>query len=127
MSTTVKAPTLAVKASTKHQKISAYKLRRVANVVRGKQVDSALAILKTLPHKGAALIEKVLKSAIANATHNFGLPASTLVLSEIMINEGPHGKRFQPRARGRIYKILKRTAHINLCVSQGPNRTGGNH
>jgi large subunit ribosomal protein L22 len=114
-----------VKAFAKYLKISPYKLRRVANLVRGHNVRYAQVLLKALPHKGARLIEKVLDSAAANASHNFGLNPDQMIVSELLINEGSHMKRFQPRARGRIYKIIKRTSHISLSLGFGKGRRGG--
>lgn len=122
MSSTVEAKKIV--ASTKHQRISAYKVRRVANVIRGKSAQTAVAILKALPHKGAKIILKVLESAIANGSHNFGVAVQSLAITEILVNEGPHSKRFHPRARGRIYKILKRTAHISITLGS-PAKIGG--
>jgi len=116
--------TAKVKASTKYQHISAYKVRRVANLIRGKSALFSIDILRSIPHKGARVIDKVLKSAIANAQHNFNLNPNSLIVSEILINEGPQSKRFQPRARGRIFKIIKRTAHINITLGGSPVNGG---
>ena len=100
-----------------HIRISPYKLRRVANVVRGKESILAEALLKQLPQKGARLLLKILQSAIANARYQSPGENKSLFISELMVNEGSHFKRFQPRARGRIYKVIKRTCHVNLSVS----------
>lgn len=97
-------------------RISPYKLRRVANVVRGKECVVALSILSHLPHKGARLLKKILESAVANARNNSGF-THKLVINELLVNEGPHFKKFQPKARGRIYKILKRTSHVSLSLA----------
>jgi len=98
-------------ALAKAVRMSPIKLRRVANIVRGLEVDQALAILKRTPNKGSELIYEVVKSAKANAVHNQKV-TTPLVVSVVMINEGPKFKRFQPKARGRMYQITKRTSHI---------------
>jgi large subunit ribosomal protein L22 len=103
-----------VKSTAKYIRISPLKLQRVANVVRGKSANTALFILKRLPHKGAKIIYEVLHSAVANAKHNHELENVALKLSTLQINEGPRLKRFQPKGRGRIYQILKRTSHVTV-------------
>lgn len=108
---------LEAKAVIKYVKSSPFKLRRVANLIRGKQVSYALQILKNLPHKGAGLLYKALYSAQHNAINNHNLDGE-LYVSEIMINQGPQSKRFQPKARGRIYQIIKKTSHIQVTVKQ---------
>ncbi len=102
-------------------RISPYKLRRVANVVRGKETIYAESLLKQLPHKGAKLLLKIVQSAVANARNNSDV-IDPLYISELMVNEGSHFKRFQPKARGRIYKIIKRTSHVSLLLS---SKSGG--
>ncbi len=102
----------------KYVRISPSKLRRVADVIRGKNVGEAMALVRNMPHEGARILEKVLQSAVANATHNDKAELSALVVSTLLVNEGPRSSRFQPRARGRIYKIIKRTSHVNLAVSE---------
>ena len=103
-----------VKSTAKYIRISPLKLQRVANVVRGKSANTALFILKRLPHKGAKIIYEVLHSAVANAKHNHELENVALKLTTLQINEGPRLKRFQPKGRGRIYQILKRTSHVTV-------------
>ncbi|MFC1771296.1 50S ribosomal protein L22 [Candidatus Margulisiibacteriota bacterium] len=103
-------------AKSKYVRISPFKLRRIANLVRGKMVGDAIAILKNLPHKGAVILLKVVKSAQANAVNNNKLNEKGLMVSSLMINEGPRLKRFTARARGRIDQIIKRTSHIVLGV-----------
>lgn len=105
-----------VYATAKYLRISPSKVRRVANVVRGKHVKDAFDILRALPQSGAEYIEKVLKSAIANATHNDGKNADELFIAELLVNEGPRLKRFRARARGRVGSIIKRTSHIIVGV-----------
>ena len=101
----------------KHAKISAQKTRLVANQIRGLSVEKALNILTFSPKKAAALIKKVLDSAIANAEHNLGADIDDLSVSRIFIDEAPTMKRMMPRAKGRSNRILKRTCHISVEVS----------
>lgn len=105
------------RAVHKHAKISAQKTRLVANQIRGLKVEDALNILTFSPKKAAALIKKVLDSAIANAEHNLGADIDDLSVSKIFIDEAPTMKRMMPRAKGRSNRILKRTCHISVEVS----------
>jgi large subunit ribosomal protein L22 len=113
-----------ITAEAKFVRISPTKVRRVAKLVRGKDVDEALNLLKRLPHKGARLLYSVMKSAKANAENNNKI-LSGLVVSEILINEGPRIKRFQPRARGRMCQIIKRTSHIFVGLNNLKGATNG--
>lgn len=101
-----------VNAKAKHIRISPPKLQRVANVVRGQSTKKAMAILHAIPQRGATIIKEVLKSAIANAKHNKKLNENELYISQILVNAGTPFRRFQPKARGRMNQILKRTSHI---------------
>lgn len=105
-------------AQHKHARSSAQKLRLVANLIRGKGVSQALNILSYTNKKAANLIKKVLESAIANAEHNNGTDIDILKVSKIFINNGPSMKRIMPRAKGRADRILKRTSHIIVVVSE---------
>ena len=113
-----KSVTSRVKASHPFIRISPYKLRRVVDLIRGKDAFFALEILKNIPHKGARIAFKVLKSAIANAQNNFHLDTKKLILAKVFVNEGPKLKRFKPRARGRIFQILKRTSHLTIELGE---------
>ncbi|VFP79716.1 50S ribosomal protein L22 [Candidatus Erwinia haradaeae] len=104
-------------AKQRHAHSSAQKIRLVANLVRGQKVSKALDILNYTNKKAAALVKKVLESAIANAEHNDGSDIDKLVITKIFIDEGPSMKRIMPRAKGRADRILKRTSHITLAVS----------
>ena len=106
-----------VSAKLMYAPISAQKCRLVADVVRGKPVDSALQTLSFMPKKGAGILRKVLLSAIANAEHNHGADIDELRVSAISVDEGPTMKRIQARAKGRANRILKRTSHINVSVA----------
>jgi len=102
----------------KYARISDRKARIVLAQIKGKNVDNALAILKYSPRNGATLIEKVLKSAIANAEHNLDMDVSSLYVEEVIANQGPTFKRIQPRARGMAYPILKKTSHITVILNE---------
>ena len=104
-------------AKHRYARTSAQKARLVADQVRGLSVDKALNILTFSPKKAAVLVKKVLESAIANAEHNEGADIDALHVATIMVDEGPSMKRIRPRAKGRADRILKRTAHITVVVS----------
>jgi len=97
--------------------LSAQKARLVADQIRGKSVKRALDILAFSPKKGAAIIKKVLESAIANAEHNEGADVDELKVSTIYVDEGLTMKRIRPRAKGRADRISKRTCHITVKVA----------
>ncbi|MCR8613253.1 MAG: 50S ribosomal protein L22 [Mycoplasma sp.] len=105
-------------AKVKLQRISPRKARLVADMVRGKKVNLALTILENTNKKATVIIKKLLNSAIANAVNNFGANADTLVITNILVNEGPTLKRFQPRSQGRAYSIFKRTSHFMIEVTE---------
>ena len=106
------------KAVAKYIRISPRKAAQVADLVRGNSVGEAYAILKFTPNKGAAIIEQVLKSAVANAEHNYNMDVDKLYVSTIFVDQGPSLKRFKPRAMGRADGIMKRTSHITVMVSE---------
>jgi len=106
-----------VAAKLRGAQISAQKARLVADQVRGLEVDKALNILMYSTKKGAHLVKKVLESAIANAEHNEGADIDELKVSAIFVDEGMTMKRIRPRAKGRADRILKRTCHITVKVS----------
>ena len=108
-----------VTAKLRHARISPQKCRLVADVVRGKAVGNALATLKFMPKKGAALVLKVLESAIANAENNLGADIDELKIERIEIDTAPTLKRFAARAKGRGARIIKRNSHILIQVSDG--------
>ncbi|HIP76586.1 MAG TPA: 50S ribosomal protein L22 [Psychromonas hadalis] len=96
---------------------SAQKARLVADQVRGLPVDKALELLSYSPKKAAVLIKKVVDSAIANAEHNEGADIDELSITKIFVDEGPTMKRIMPRAKGRADRIMKRSCHITVVVS----------
>ena len=107
-----------VKATAKFVRVSTRRAREVAGLVRGKNVEEALAILKFTPRKAANAIAKVVKSAMANAESNFGIRDVTrYVVSELRIEMGPPMKRFTPRAYGRASLIRKQTTHIKVVIA----------
>ncbi len=107
------------KAIARFVRVSPRKARAVLDLVRGKPVDRALAILRFLPNAAARPVGKVLESAVANATHNFDLDGDSLYVAQAFADEGPTMKRVHPRARGQAFPILKRMAHITVVVKQG--------
>lgn len=107
-----------VKATGKYMRISPQKVRKIAGAVKGKPVESGLNVLKFMPQKAAGMVEKIVRSAVANADNNIGLDVDALVVKNIIVDEGPMLKRFRPRARGRGTRILKRTSHITVIVGE---------
>ncbi|MCG6899089.1 MAG: 50S ribosomal protein L22 [Gammaproteobacteria bacterium] len=105
-----------VSATLKQAHISAQKARLVADQVRGLPVEKALNLLMFSPKKAAAMVRKVLESAIANAEHNEGADIDELKVSAIYVNEAATMKRFRARAKGRGTRILKRNSHITVTV-----------
>ena len=106
-----------VSATAKRLQISPQKARLVVDQVRGKPVADALDILNFSTKKGAVLVRKVLESAIANAENNEGADIDELKVSEVLVNEGMTMKRIKPRAKGRADRILKRSSHITVTVT----------
>jgi len=104
------------KASLRGARLSAQKGRLVADLIRGKPVDQAINILSFTQKKGAAILKKVLESAIANAEHNDGADIDTLKVKTIHVERGMFLKRFQARAKGRGNRVLKHTCHIFITV-----------
>jgi len=107
-----------VSAKLRSARISAQKVRLVANQIRGKHVEEALGILTFAPQKSAHIVKKVLESAIANAEHNNGLDADSLFVSSITIDESFTMKRVRPRARGRADRFFKRSCNIALTIKE---------
>jgi len=111
------------KAHAKYLLVSPTKVRRVADNVRRKPYPEAIAILDSLPHKGAKLLKKVIVSAASNALYlNKNLDEDSLVVSELFVNEGPRLKRLWHRARGRADMLLKRMSHITAVVNEIPRK-----
>ncbi|WP_338752613.1 50S ribosomal protein L22 [Bacillus sp. FJAT-52991] len=106
------------KAVVRTVRIAPRKARLVIDLIRGKQVGEAVAILRHTPKVASPVIEKLLKSAIANAEHNYDMDINNLVVKQAFVDEGPTLKRFRPRAMGRASQINKRTSHITIVVSE---------
>lgn len=106
------------KAVGKYIRISPQKARLVADVVRGMGVDQAITTLRFMPKKGAAIIKKVVESAVANATHDEQADVDKLYVKKIIIDGGPSLKRISPRAQGRATGIIKRTSHITVVLEE---------
>ena len=111
------------KAQARYVRVTPMKARRVVDLIRGKQASEALAVLQFAPQGASEPVMKVLQSAIANARFMadrdaVAIDEGSLVISEAFVDEGPSMKRFRPRAQGRASKILKRTSHITVTVSQ---------
>lgn len=106
------------KAHVNFVRIAPRKAQLVADLIRGKKVGEAIAILRHTPKAASPIIEKLLNSAIANAEHNYQMDVNNLVVTQVYANQGPTMKRFRPRAMGRASRINKRTSHITLVVSE---------
>ena len=107
-----------VRAVAKYVRISPQKVRKLIGAVKGKPVEAGLDILKYMPQKGASIIEKAVRSAVANADENLNLDIDSLIIRNIIADQGPTLKRFKARARGRGTRILKRTAHITVILAE---------
>jgi large subunit ribosomal protein L22 len=106
------------RAIAKYIRISPRKVQEVADLVRGKNVNEALAILEFTNKRGAGILKKVVGSAVANAENNNDMDRENLYIAEVFANQGPTLKRFQPRAQGRAFTIRKRTSHIGVVVKE---------
>ena len=106
------------KAYAKYVRIAPRKVQIVLDLIRGKDTQTALAILKHTPKVACECLIKLLNSAIANADHNFNLDKANLYISECFVCPGPILKRMRPRAQGRAFRINKRTSHITLVVKE---------
>lgn len=107
-----------ISAKLRNAPMSAQKARLVGDQIRGLPVDKALDILKFSPKKAATIMKKVLESAIANAEHNDSADIDELKVSTVFVNEGATQKRLRTRAKGRANRILKRTCHITVKVTE---------
>lgn len=105
-------------ATLRYARISSRKVKIVADLIRGKNVDEALAIVKYTPKAASEIIEKLLKSAIANAENNHSMAHEKLYIDEIYANQGPTLKRIRPAAKGSAVRIRKRTSHITIVLKE---------
>ena len=106
------------RAYLRNARISPRKVQIVLDLIRNKPVDIALATLDLTPKAASPLLEKLLKSAIANAENNFSMDPEKLVITQVFATPGPILKRMMPRAQGRAYRINKRTSHVTLAVAE---------
>ncbi len=106
------------KAVAKYVRMSPIKLKPVADLVRGKNLEEALTILKFTPGKGAEIVEKVVESAAANAENNHNMDPSKLYVAEVYANQGPTMKRWRAGAQGRASIILKRSSHVGVTLKE---------
>ena len=109
---------LQASATLKYARISSRKAKIVADLIRGKDADEALAIVKFTPKASSEVIEKLLKSAIANAENNHGMKHEKLYVAEIYANQGPTLRRIRPAAKGSAVRIRKRTSHITIVLKE---------
>ena len=106
------------RACAKYVRVTPRKAQIVLDLIRGKRVDDALAIVMFTPKSASPVVEKLLNSAIANAENNLGLDRETLYVAECFVTPGPTLKRVMPRAQGRAFRILKRTSHITVVLKE---------
>ena len=109
---------MAYDASHRYARISASKVRPLADMVRGKHADEALDILRYMPQRGARLLEKVIKSALGNAEDRRAPAVNDLIVVDARVDEGPMFKRIRPRARGMAFGVKKRMAHIRVSLDE---------
>lgn len=106
------------RATLRYARISSRKVKIVLDLIRNKPVGVAMGILKNTPKAASEYLEKLLASAIANATNNHNMDVNSLYVSECFATQGPTLKRVRPRAQGRAFRILKRTSHITLVLKE---------
>ena len=107
-----------VRAVSKYVRISPRKVHKVIGAVKGKPVENGIQTLKFMPQKAASILEKIVRSAVANADHNADIDIDSLVIRNITADQGPSLKRWKARARGRGTRILKRTSHITVILAE---------
>lgn len=105
-------------ATLKYARISSRKVKIVADLIKGKDIDEAIAILKYTPKASSEILEKLLKSAIANAENNHNMTHEKLYVADIFANQGPTLKRIRPAAKGSAVRIRKRTSHITIVLKE---------
>lgn len=114
----VQLPTVHTRATLRYLRVSPFKIRPVLDLIRGKSVDEAERVLQLSPRGAAGDVLKVLESAVANAEHNNNVPADELYVARAYCDEGPTRKWGQPRARGRYFRIRKRSSHLTIVVAR---------
>lgn len=108
-----------IRAEAKYERISPQKVKKLVGIIKGKPVEKGLEILKVMPQKAAGVVGKVVRSAVANADQNPDIDVDSLVIENVLADQGPTLKRFRARARGRGTRILKRTTHITVILTEG--------
>jgi len=108
-----------VRATQRYVRISPQKVRMIVDAIKGRPAETAINALKFMPQKSAGIVEKIVRSAVANADQNTSIDVDDLVVSNLIVDQGPSMKRFKARARGRGARILKRTAHITVVLAEG--------
>jgi large subunit ribosomal protein L22 len=108
-----------VKSTQRYVRISPQKVRMIVDAIKGKPAETAINALKFMPQKSAGIVEKIVRSAVANADQNTSIDVDDLVVQNLIVDQGPTLKRFKARARGRGARILKRTAHITVVLAEG--------
>ena len=106
------------KAVARYVRISSQKVHKIIDAIKGKPVEVGLDIIKFMPQKAAAIVEKIVRSAVANADQNPDIDVDSLVIRNVMADQGPTLKRFKARARGRGTRILKRSSHITVVLAE---------
>ncbi|WP_207681460.1 50S ribosomal protein L22 [Desulfonema magnum] len=106
------------KAVARYVRISPQKVRKLVDALKGEPVEEGLAMLKFMPQKAAGIVRKIVQSAVANAEQNANIDVDSLVIHNIIADQGPMLKRFRARARGRGTRILKRTSHITVILAE---------
>ncbi|NLV92192.1 MAG: 50S ribosomal protein L22 [Firmicutes bacterium] len=106
------------RAVAKYVRISPRKARQVVDLIRGKSVDEALAILRFTPKGASTVVEKLLRSAMANAENNYDMDVDSLYVARAFVDQGPTMKRIRPRARGMADRIRKRSSHITVILEE---------
>jgi large subunit ribosomal protein L22 len=107
-----------VKAVARHVRISPQKVRMLADAIKGKPVDKAMSMLRFMPQKAAGIVEKVLRSAVANADQKADIDIDSLIVGNLLVDCGPTLKRFRARARGRGTRIVKRSSHVTVVLTE---------
>lgn len=114
----LKEEATSAKAGANYLRVSPRKARAVVDLIRGKDLEEALMVLKFCPRKAAGLVEKIVSSAAANAERNLALSRDSLYVASAYVNQGPTAKRFRHRAMGRASRIRKRTSHVTVVLGQ---------
>ncbi|HKM18023.1 MAG: 50S ribosomal protein L22 [Firmicutes bacterium] len=106
------------RASARYIRMSPRKVRQVVDLIRNKDIGEALAILQLTPRAASAVVEKVVRSAAANAENNYDMDPDSLYVAECYVDQGPTLKRIRPRARGMADRIMKRTCHVTVVLKE---------